>query len=521
MAVVAVGVPLLLFAAVESYAPRGERGLVFVGYARSDLMLYSAHARELFENGNGLFEGNPYSISDRSPRVYSQLLQVVLGWLWWLTGVPLPVLWQIGQVVFGVLMFLTLYRLVAVYFSGPERTYAFLVTALGNGAVWLDAARRQLHAGDVGVAAYLKHFKVASGVTIWFPNVFQNALFTTEAFYHALAFWLFVEVLRGRYTRALFAVFLLWWAHPFTGLEGASIVGAFALVEALVGRDGRALRFAVGVAAITLVFLAYYVVLIPTVSADARAIYDVHRTALYTLQLATAPIMWGVFLFGPILLLLPQARARQLLAERRVRFVVVWLVVVAALVLHDRVIPRPYEPIHFTHGYCFLPLAILTLLALTRIAAPWRAYTRRIAAGAFLLIASADNVFFPVMVATSVRPVIASDMAAVIRWLETQPSGLVLIEPPDDVATKYVPVATPHRIFYAGPFMTPFSAERLADLRRIRESASPAAEAARLGVHWVVVGMAATRLFTEDVGSGAARLVFSSGRFSVLDVSGG
>ena len=68
------------------------------------------------------------------------------------------------------------------------------------------------------------------------PNVFQNVLFTTEAFYHTIAFFTLAFAARGRLAWALVGEFLAFWSHPFTGLQLAGIVTGFATLEAAISR---------------------------------------------------------------------------------------------------------------------------------------------------------------------------------------------------------------------------------------------------------------------------------------------
>ena len=55
------------------------QGDYYTGIHRPNLIFYLANARELFENGNGLFYGNPFSASSFSPRIFSHLELVGLA----------------------------------------------------------------------------------------------------------------------------------------------------------------------------------------------------------------------------------------------------------------------------------------------------------------------------------------------------------------------------------------------------------------------------------------------------------
>lgn len=523
VALVVLGVPLVLLGALLlghlDLAP-GEK---FTGYLRHDLFYYSANAREVFENGNGLLYGDPYSASFETPRVFSHLQLLILGWTWHLTGIELPILWQAAQLVSGVAMFAALYPLLACFFSGRKLVYAFLVAALGGGATALAALFRSAQGADS--LSLLQHFeRLVSGPAgpAWTPNVFQNALFTTEAFYHALAFATFTAALRGRHALALLGVFLIWWSHPFTGLEVSAIVGAFALLELWIGRERKMLLFAGGVAAIGSLFLVYYILLLPSWSPEAAEILMRWRRAALVFRFVEAPLMWGVFLVGLLFAWLPKVPVLDLRSEPRDRFLAIWGVVVAALLLHDLALPSgvyPYQPIHFSHGYFFLPLAILTLRGGMWIAREWPARARTIAAAAFLLFVSFDNLMFTAVVATTrQKPVLASDELAVADYLaEQRPPSLILLGDGFPTLREYLSVATPHRVYNFSRLQTPYFEDKLEAAQAMLSSSSPARSGALLGIRWVV-GPRSTLDFERDIEAHRARMALQNGRLGVVEI---
>jgi hypothetical protein len=522
-AAVSIAVPLLLLLAVDlvllDLAP-GER---FTGYFREDLLYYSANAREVFENGNGLVYGDPFSASFDTPRVFSHLQLLLLAWAWRLSGVELPWLWQAAQLVFGFSMFVALYRLLECFFERQRLGYAFAVCALGGGATWLEALRRSSAEGEP--LSYLRHFDLLVGGPAapgWLPNVFQNALLPTEAFYHTLAFATFAAVLRGRHAWALLGVFLVWWSHPFTGLEVAAIVGTFATVEVALRRERRMVAFAAGVAAISGAFLAYYVLLLPSWSPEAADILLRWRRAALVFHFAEAPLMWGLFVAGPLFVMAPALRPLKLSVESSDRFLAVWIVVVAALLLHDLVLPSgvyPYQPIHFSHGYFFLPIAILTLRGVIRIAADWRPGQRAIAALAFLIVVTIDNASFLTMVAASKRkPVLEPGVVSVVDYLSDQESpALVLIGEKLPFLREYLPVATPHRVYNFSRLQTPYFEDKMLAVERMMASRSPAQAGALIGLSWVVVAGSPTG-FESDIERGRARLALRSGHVRLVEI---
>jgi hypothetical protein len=524
VATIALGVPLALLAAsslIRFGLPPGDE---YLGIFRYDLLYYCVNARELFENGNGLFYSNPFSASFDGPRVYSHLLLALMGWSWWLSDIPLPVLWQLGQVLFGFAMFVALHRLLACFFEGRELTTAFVVISLGGGGLAVQALSHSLMAEtQLSVLDAFRALKSGTRGPAWLPNVFQNALYATEAFYHLLAFATFTAAVRGRRGGALLGVFLTWWAHPFTGLEVGAIVGGWALLEAWIRRDLASFGFAAGVAAISLLFLLYNVVLISLWSIDAADIVSRWRTDITLFHFAEALGMWGLFLAGPLLLLRPRLKLLDLRRSAGDRFVAVWGIVVVVLVLHDRLLPASvpaYQPLHFTRGYLFVPMAILLLRGLWRILPQCSTRGRRVAIAALLPLAFADNALYVLDVATSrKRPVLSKELVDVVDHLAgRERPALVLVDGRVPLLALYLPIATPHRVYLTHFYLTPFHQQKEAAARQAAARESPARGLADLGITFVV-GEAGTRgAFASDIAAHRARLAFESGPYHVIEI---
>jgi hypothetical protein len=525
----ALAIPSLVFAAVSSAHWSAAPGEVFTGVWRSDLLHYLAYAREAGEAG-GLVYGHAFSDSFDSARVFSNLEILLLGWTWRITGIPVPWLWQLARPVAGWLMLWGLWGLVAQLFprsryGEPERSFAYALLALGGGALWLLAL-------GGGTAGLLDRFRVlaigtAAG-TGWAPSVFANALYPSEAFYHALAFATLVALLRDRPALVLLGLVLLFWSHPFTGAELVAIVGAFSGVEwLLAGRDRRRLAFALAVAAVAAPFLLYYLVWLPQRSDEARFLLDAWTgpAARYLLHPGDAPAMWGIFLLGPMLQLLPGTRSLRPGQRRSERLVLVWLGVVLLLVTQDRWLPagvRPVQPLHFTHGYLFVPLAVLTLQALLRRTAGWGAARRRLAATALLLMAALDSVLLVAAVATSPdRVVLSRDLARAIGFLaEQRPPSLVLPLTAQRDAWAYLLAVSPHRLYLDHPLVTPGYTRKRERVQALVAARRPAERAAALRLRWIVLESDELyRRFAAEISAGRARVALEAGHLRVLEIS--
>ena len=500
----------------------GER---LTGFFRPDLIYYSANARQIFETGNGILYSDPYSASFSSPVIYSHLQLVLHAWVWRVTGISLPVVWQAAQIVFGALMFVALYRLVECFTArGGVRTLTYLVAAIGGGGAVLEALARWL--GSSGTSGLLWSYTLVTGSPrggAWLPNVFQNALLSTEAFYHALAFATFAAVLKRRFGWAALGIFLLWWSHPFTGLEVALIVGAFGLCEGILRKDRKSLGLALGTAILSALFLFYYLFLLPNVSPESAEILRRWRGAAFLFRVTDAFSMWGVFLLWPAFLFFERFRLLALRTSAADRFLAIWLVIVAALIVHDWFTPagmRPFQPLHFSHGYLFLPMAILMVRGLALATDRWPRPRLRAAAAVFLAFVALDNVFFTAATFASPEPrILSADATDILDRLQanTEP-GLVLIGDGIPLLREIIPVLTPHRVYIFNRWQTPWFEEKTAVARRIVSSPNPAQNLAQQGIRWVIGTREFVPIFRKDIRRREARVAFRGDQLGLVEI---
>ncbi len=521
--VVCIAAPLALTGSIALGAFDDAPGERFAGVPGVEFMNYLAYSREANEGGNGLFYGDPFSVSDETPRILTHLPWVLLGAAHTWTGVPLGTLWLVAQFVAGILMFHGLWRLVACFFPPPQRTYAFVLLALGGGG----AAVSVLFGAEVGQVGWLEAFRRATdtGGASWFTNVYQNGITTNQVFYHALAFYGMAEVLSARYLRGFALLALLWWAHPLTGIEVGLIIGAHVLLEGILARDAARLRFALGFAAFSGVLTAYYLFVVPGVSPEAADVNLRFRQAPYALRdLADVFPMWGVFLAAPLALLHPQLRLRGPDADPTNRLLVIWIVIVALLVFHDRLMPAgvpPFQPLHFAHGWLFLPLAILLLRGLVALSSDWPRTVRRPAAAALLAVALVDNVLFTWKWATSgppFRPSLDARYVPLLDHLAEVEPGLVAILVNDFQLTGALLAETPHRSWLYYYYQTPYFEWKERKLREAFATASPAQALAELGIGWVIAPVDWAALMRSDLDAGRARVVLGRPAVRLIEI---
>ncbi len=144
------------------------------------------------------------------------------------------------------------------------------------------------------------------------------------------------------------------------------LVNFYILVEAFLAHHrSRSFGSLATVLAINLLFIGYYLVFLPRF-AEHASVYEQMRRFSTPMLFAKLLPAYGVFLPLPLLYAVAPDFRRLLKESPAARLMLIWLAVTAALVFHDRILffMKPFQPMHFTRGYLFVPLVFFSTCAL-------------------------------------------------------------------------------------------------------------------------------------------------------------
>ncbi|MGH7149290.1 MAG: hypothetical protein ACREIU_01260, partial [Planctomycetota bacterium] len=445
-------------------ASAAREGKVFQGELQYDQYYYLASARELFERGNGFAYPNPYDDDPGAPVLYSHLYPLLVGWISHATGLSVLHAGYLVRLLAGAALAISLWRLVGVFLpEARERRAAFWILLLSGGLVWLEALRRLLVGGGPwtieGIGRTFAESDIQGGW--WLQNVFRNFFYGTETVYHALAFRLLYALAAGRDTQACATLLLLLYAHPFTGLQFATITLVWLATERLDGRRGLPLApLCVSCAGIG-AFLLYNLVWLPRFPSHAEIVERWRRVGLYSDPLPFLRVYapW-IFLF---LAGIPAAKAPGP-ARPAWRLLLVAFAVTALLMNHHWILgkERPFQPLHFSHGYLFVPIVLLTLGWALRTRGIGGALRRGPALAALLPLLAIDNVLFlPVAHALAKGMALPAPQArALDRIVAMRPEQTVLSS--QRFLSYFLPTFSPHHVILGHRHLTPKLEERQA-----------------------------------------------------------
>jgi hypothetical protein len=441
------------------------------GFIQYDQAYYMAEARQHFTGGFHLSYGLPASPDYDTPRVYFHPQTLLLGALTKFTGI------EPGWVyaAFGLVATLIFFRIAIALYE--------YVVALSSCAQFLVLPLFLWGGGLALLCGFL--FKLTAGGGLltfdtggWGANLGRGVIYGIEAYYHALFFGAMLALLQRRYAIALLLAASTCASHPFTGVELAAILAGWVILEAVVGRSAAPPPwFRAGILLVLLLHLSYWLILLPRFSSEHAALMPLWQLpwVLHWYNEIPEYAIVGLAAFW-------QLRTRQRLAsamqDRTVRLLLSWFVVAFLLANHDLFV-RPRQPIHFTHGYLWVPLFLIGAPVMIRIAerlvsTPWLiGVPASIAlsglmfldnvgwfggAGLDLLRYGKDVSFFP-------NPIyIRRDAWDVLQRLNDRvfAEGLVVSNARD--LSYQVIVYTPLRAWYSQMWNTPYPEERLAEL---------------------------------------------------------
>lgn len=497
------------------------------GFLQGDQPGYMATALQHLERGFTLFYPLPYSAEPASPAIYFQPFTLLLGVVQWASSADPGRLYLAAGALAGLVCLRLAIALYARFVDGRDGAAALglLLFCWGGGLFVAATFVHRTLTGQPELDLFL--FDPQGG--LWFLNLGRNLFYSVEAFYHALVFALLLALLARRWRLAALLLALLSISHPFTGLQFLAIAAAWLAAERWLRRAAGPPRWLVLAAPLLLTLhLGCYLWLMPRLSAEHAALMAQWRLA-WTLEPRQFLLAYGLVGALALCSLAGRDRRAAALADPGRRLLLVWFAVSLLLAKHE-LFMAPTQPLHFTRGYLWTPLFLLgaeTLVDLLR-RLPSRRLLRRGAAAALALLFLLDNAAWLLRAArqatgtTEAVAHLAADERALLAILaEPRLAEHLVIAPADgDNKLAYLAVVyTPLRAWRSHGFNTPWSEQRLAEIRAFHaDGTEPAAWQGR-PLLILVAGDAAAAREAPWFAAGD-RLLFASPALSLVERPG-
>lgn len=435
------------------------------GFLQYDQGGYMAMAREGTDLGPfpRPFFALPTSTDPASPAIYAYPHLYVLGLARLLTDADPGRLY----LAFGAIAGIVFLRLaIALYARAvPARDGAALLGLglflWGGGLFVLAGGVASLLQGKVD---YNSLFQFDPDGGFWFLDLGRNLFYAVEAYYHAVVLGLLLALLDRRWLLALLLMALVAASHPFTGAQFLAVALAWALPQYLIARHDRPpLWFAAGGLAVLAIFLAYQFWFLPQ-SAEHRAIMQQWSLA-WTLPLSA--LLLSAALVAPAAAF---TLARGLLEPRLAALLAVTGGLSLLLANHE-LFMAPKQPLHFTRGYFWFPLFLLATPWLVPLLRRLLQRRRRLAVAAIAALFLLDNVTWLTVQAVQnaggfgAARYLSQDERAVLALLGPEDGPALLVSEDDHLCYDAL-VYTAWRCWYSHEHLTPFAAERRAEVER-------------------------------------------------------
>lgn len=467
-----------------SWFKRCPDSWVYLGTLQSDMQTYTAIFRELFENGNGFFYGSPHEIREHlAVPVFIQFPFILLGWLWRITSLSFPAVWEIFRILFTFFYCISLALLLKLFFKTRGWfILAYIVCLFGSGSIVPFLAI--VKGGGVpptsdGLSSLLaSYYYTGQSMHWWGLHLFRNLFYPVELLIHACFFMTIYFLYRRMIVPFVILFFLTWFSGIFGAMELAGIILLWLVLEYTITKDRRIFIFIIIVLFISLIFVVYYKIFIPLYPAG-KALEEQHR------EFPIPPVMLYDYVVHYSLLLvflIPAFLYREFLkdvsSKPLLRLLIVWIVTVFLFSQNDKFMPGAgIQPPHFLRGYLFMSLAIL-LIYWFKFACQYNLFDRRIAKTAiavFCALTFVESLFFTVcMYERLPHPEVSTirlQTKEMLDYLNTiDETRHVLTLSPNRHLDVILPAQTKHRPYLADCMATPFWSEKFERLQRFISS---------------------------------------------------
>lgn len=402
---------------------------VFNWEIQYDQFYYASNAREMFDNGNGFAYPNPFDCRDDSPAIYSHLFPLLIGHLWKTTGRPIMSVFIPIRILFGLLFTIAVWHLASLLFPNMRiSAIVFYCLMICGGGISTGLGVMAVASGKAPISQFFHNLAFIEGMAgWWFLNLFRNFFYATEILYHFIFFATLLLVLKKRWMWSLLFLAMMLYAHPYTGFQLGLVYTGYFFLSYLVEQHEKKKYFLMGLCGsiLLLIFIGYNVLWLRKFPQHRELMNELMGVEYAVLGIRKLIICWGIWLpfglYGAVRYFKP------LIASREWRLVLSLLVVSFALVNHHYIMPVRVQPAHFSHGYVFTPLVLITFYVFGKAIQRGNRAAMLLQAplliGAFIFVTALDNVcYVPRMYAMAQIPpaTITAAENNVIQFLSAQ-----------------------------------------------------------------------------------------------------
>lgn len=379
--------PLFLFL-LRHYAIHSP-GLCPTGFTQSDNVVYISNARQHLEQTSfGLTYSNPYSYTANSPSIYSQPINFLFCLLLLGDMDPGLVISVIG-LLFAILCIYVMLSLInSLYPNLEKRTIIYILSVWGGGVTALMGLAGNYLFSNGSYAGLEAIHRYDPGEGWWGLNLSRPLFLPMEAFYHFLFITCIFFILKHKWVTSLFLTIILYWSHPFTGIEFAGIILAWLFVEkVLVKNSSVPWTFVATFILIVLMHLYYYLFFLNSYPEHKKLFQQFSINWSYDFKSFVPGYLLVVLL---ALVTFCKDKLSGVFKTAHQRLFLCWAIVAFLFSKHDWFIP-PIQPLHFTRGYIWWGLFLFSIPALQYLQ---KRFSGKLVTLLFVILFLSDNILW-------------------------------------------------------------------------------------------------------------------------------
>ncbi len=452
------------------------------GFTLDENVLYMSYAHQYLDQDSfSLFYSNPFDGNPSSPHIYFQPVNFLFA-----TSMKMGIGAGLFFSLFGLLMaVLCIYLGIKIIrHLLPDYKQQTLIATLftwGGGLTAITGLAGSLILSGHAYPDWLDGIHLADPANGWWGLNWGRILFIPlEAYYHFLFLLIIYLVLKQKWTAAILASLFLSISHPFTGIEYLLIMNGWLFFEKLLCKNKSIpYWYWAGILGITAFHLWYYMIYLNTFPEHRQLFSQYSAGWTYSLMIAipayclvAALSFFSAYINRPV---------KKFLAVPHQRLFLCWALIAFVLSKHEWFI-KPMQPIHFTRGYIWAGLFLLSLPGLAWIINYLQIKRSRkwLLAGLIVVLLS-DNFLWTVNIlrkkeTTEWEGHITNDTQKVLFFLKATTTSKDLLTGNAPLINYLVNAYAPANSWVSHPFNTPKREDRIITMQNFLQTGTQPAE---------------------------------------------
>ena len=436
------------------------------GFTVNENVLYMSYAHQyLDQESNSIFYSNPFDGNPSSAKIYFQPVNFLFA-----AAMKAGIDPGFAFSIFGLLMvILCIYTgIKIIQHLLPDHKKQTLIATLftwGGGLTAIAGLAGSVLLAGHNYPEWQDGIHLADPANGWWGLNWGRILFIPlEAYYHFLFLLIIYLVLKQKWLAAVFASFFLSISHPFTGIELLLIMNGWLFFEKIICKNKNIpFLFWVGILGITAFHLWYYMIYLNNFPEHRQLFSQYSAGWTYSLLIAIPAyfLVASLSFFSAYI----NRPLKRFLTIPHQRLFLCWALISFLLSKHEWFI-KPMQPIHFTRGYTWAALFLLSIPGIIWLINYFQINKKRkwILTGIIMLFLS-DNLLWTTNILRKKETVeweghITKDTQEVLGFLNKTSTPNDLLTGNADLINYMANVYSSANSWVSHPFNTPKIAER-------------------------------------------------------------